>query len=89
VTTIRAISYGPVDRTVDVGLGLKLLYMSNGDIRLAHDCKLLEGDERERVAPLLSPRSIFTPAPVTITPPFRCEDCGLHGWVIRGEWSPN
>ena len=77
-----------VERVTDLGLGLELLYMADGTLRLAHDCKLISGDQRERVLLPLSARSIFTPAPVTITPSIHCDECGLHGWVIRGHWSP-
>ena len=77
-----------VDWVVDLSLGLELLYMADGTLRVAHDCKLISGDQRERVLLPLSARSIFTPAPVTITPSIRCDECGLAGWVIRGQWSP-
>ena len=81
-------SSADVDRIVDVGFGLDLVYMADGKLRLAHDCKLIGDDERERVLLPLDPRAIFTPTPVTITPSIRCDGCGLAGWVIRGQWSP-
>lgn len=89
MTIIRTIDYGSVEWTVDLGLGIELMFMTDGKVRLAHDCKLVGEDERERVAPPMSLRSIFTPPPVTITPSFRCEECGLDGWVIRGQWCPS
>ena len=77
-----------VEGFADIGYGLDLLYMADGTLRVAHDCKLIGDNERERVLLPLSARSIFTPAPVTITPSIHCDECGLHGWVIRGHWSP-
>lgn len=90
MTLIRpTIDSTEVERVVDLGLGLDLLYMTDGKLRIAHDCKLIGDDKRERVLLPLDPRAIFTPAPVTITPSIRCDECGLGGWVIRGIWYPN
>lgn len=77
-----------VDWVTDLGLGLELLFMEDGTLRLAHNCKLVGEDQRERVLLHLNPRTIFTPEPVTITPSIRCDECGLAGWVIRGQWTP-
>ena len=90
MTLIRTSSdAAEVDRIVDLGLGLDLVYMADGTLRLGHDCKLIGDDQRERVLLPLDARTIFTPAPVTITPSIRCDECGLAGWVIRGLWCPN
>lgn len=78
-----------VERIVDLGLGLDLVYMTDGKLRIAHDCKLVGDDQRERILIPLDPRAIFTPAPVTITPSIRCLECGLDGWVIRSQWTPS
>ena len=86
--TIIRMHEDAVERVTDLGLDLELLYMADGTLRLAHDCKLIDDDQRERVLIPLSARSIFTPAPVTITPSIHCDECGLAGWVIRGRWSP-
>ena len=87
-TIIHTLDYGPVDQRTALGLGIELLHMEDGTIRIAHDCKLIGDDRRLRIAFLLDPRHIVTPEPVTITPSILCDDCGLHGWVIAGEWSP-
>ena len=88
MTDIVTVDYGIIDGTIDLGLGIQLLYMEDGRIRIAHDCKLIDERRRLRVAFLLDKRHIVTPAPVTITPSILCDDCGLHGWIIAGEWSP-
>ena len=88
MTTIHTIDYGPIDQPVPVGLGIELLFMEDGTIRVAHNCKLIDDDERLRCAPLLAPQHIITPPPITISPSIACSDCGLHGWVIAGAWSP-
>lgn len=81
-------TYGEIDQTIDVGLGIELLYLVNGEIRFAHTCKLIGDDERLRCAPLLHQQHIVTPPPVTITPSLLCDDCGLHGWITASTWSP-
>lgn len=88
MTVIHTLDYGEVDQRTPLGHDIELWHMEDGTIRLAHDCKLIGDDRQLRIAFLLSSRHIVTPAPVTITPSILCDDCGLHGWVIAGQWSP-
>jgi hypothetical protein len=84
-------TYGDIDQAIPVGLGIEVLFMSDGLVRIAHDCKLIrDGAERLRIAPTLStPGHIVTDGlPVTISPSILCSDCGLHGFVIASEWVP-
>jgi hypothetical protein len=85
-------TYGDIDQAIPVGLGIEVLFMTDGLVRIAHDCKLTggAGAEQLRIAPTLATPGHIVAAglPVTISPSILCSDCGLHGFVIASEWVP-
>ena len=84
-------TYGEVESSVRVGLGIQLLFMQDGTVRIAHNCKLLGNDARLRCAPALmigQGHTVVTREPLTIVPSILCPDCGLHGFVTNGVWVP-
>jgi len=86
-----SLSYGEVESSVDVGLGIQMLFMQDGMVRAAHDCKLVGDDRRLRCAPALmlgQGHTIVTREPLTIVASILCSDCGLHGFVTDGRWVP-
>ena len=84
-------TYGGVESSVDVGLGIEILFMQDGSVRIAHNCKLLGRDARLRCAPALmigQGHTVVTRDPLTIVASILCSDCGLHGFVTNGVWVP-
>jgi hypothetical protein len=83
--------YGQVESTVELDLGISILFMTDGCIRVAHNCKLIGPGERIRCAPALmigQGHTVVTRDPLTIVASILCTDCGLHGFVTNGEWIP-
>lgn len=84
-------AYGEVESSVGVGLGIEILFMQDGTVRAAHDCKLVGDEKRLRCAPALmigQGHTIVTREPLTIVASILCTDCGLHGFVTNGAWIP-
>ena len=84
-------TYGEVESSVDVGLGIEILFMQDGPVRIAHNCKLVGDDKRLRCAPALmigQGHTVVTRDPLTIVASILCSDCGLHGFVTNGVWVP-
>lgn len=84
-------TYGAVESSVDVGLGIQMLFMQDGKVRAAHDCKMVGDDQRLRCAPALmlgQGHTVVTREPLTIVASILCPDCGLHGFVTDGHWVP-
>ncbi|CAN5424083.1 hypothetical protein BH09ACT9_BH09ACT9_00610 [soil metagenome] len=96
-----SLNFGTVDvvdanwvASEDVGHDIQVLFYEDGTVRVAHDCRSVvgtHGDARFRCAPRLqlgNGHEIVLRNPLTIFASILCDDCGLHGWVTRGEWSP-
>lgn len=84
-------SYGPIESQVDLELKVSILFMADGKIRAAHDCKLIRKGERIRCAPALqigNGHTVVTRDPLTIVASILCDDCGMHGFVTNGHWIP-
>lgn len=72
------------DRATDVGSGVRMLHKGN-TYMVEHTCK------REAITVVCAPElgiehMILDQDPLTIHPSILCPDCGLHGFVINGEW---
>jgi hypothetical protein len=88
-------TYGEVESSVDVGLGIEILFMQDGEVRVAHDCdrhiRLPNSKMLLRCAPRLmigQGHTVVTREPLTIVASILCSDCGLHGFVTNGVWVP-
>lgn len=83
--------YGEVESLVEVGCGVEILFMQDGTVRAAHDCKMVGVNKRLRCAPALmigQGHTVVKRGPLTIVASILCTDCGLHGFVTNGAWIP-
>lgn len=82
---------------VEVAPGVSLVRYPGGAVRVRHRCNRGgRGGGEVICAPALSPGHVVTWPPAmtdgchkpTVSPSILCSDCGLHGFVRDGEWSP-
>lgn len=83
---VRAVPIGslPPDPMV------RALFYEDGAVRIEHRCRVVD-DTQIVCAPALrldEGHSVVSADPLTITPSILCPDCGLHGFITAGRWSP-
>lgn len=89
----------PPGWTIEVGLvaapGLQVLGYPDGTWRFRHRCDRSARDAGTIVcAPLLAQHVVQFrvgtdgTTQLWVTPSILCPDCGTHGWVTHGAWSP-
>lgn len=82
-------AYGPVAARVGIReSNSAVLFMESGEVRFAHDCKVIDAGLL-RCAPALQigrGHEVVTREPLTIVASIHCPDCGLHGFVTDGRW---
>lgn len=88
-------SYGPAKPISIVGLvdlGGRVLFCTDGTVRIEHACHRRDIDQTIIVAPRLQlaegGHRIVTELPLTVDPSILCPDCGLHGYIRSGRWVP-
>ncbi|HMG43949.1 MAG TPA: hypothetical protein VK611_21630 [Acidimicrobiales bacterium] len=87
-TTARLVPPGWV-RSQPLGAVI-VLYYEDGSIRIEHACRVID-DTQIVCAPALrlgDGHSVVSSDPLTVVPSILCPDCGLHGFITAGAWSP-
>lgn len=83
-------TYGDITDSVDVGSNNEILFMADGRVRFAHNCRIaIPPTTRIRCAPQLQigqGHTVVTREPLTIVASIACDDCDIHGWVTDGQW---
>lgn len=81
-----------IERRVDLGDDMAVLFMDDGRILFRHRCLTGQDGDPERL-PIINAavlrigdgHSLVSDDPVTITPSILCA-CGVHGYVTDGAW---
>ena len=78
------------ERADDLG-PITVLRYPGGEIRIQHACRVVDGTQLV-VAPALQLEAgghvVESIDPLTVRPSILCPDCGLHGFILAGAWSP-
>lgn len=77
------------DHAIELGSFVRLLVYPDGTRRVEHPCKVVDGT-RLIIAPALGPEHQVdgTPELPHVHPSISCPDCGLHGFISMGRWTP-
>lgn len=79
----------PHTERLDLGHGLHLVRFVAGGYGVEHRCKEVGDGDRLVCAPELVDHTVAEAGGViTVTPSIACPDCGLHGFITAGRWSP-
>lgn len=69
--------------------GVRLLFYSDGTVRVEHKCRVIDGIQLIVAPKLLEVHTIDDNREwPTVTPSITCPDCYLHGFVRKGRWVP-
>ena len=95
-TPLHIIGYDDITGTsYGVGNDVRLMETIDGWWRVQHPCKIV--DLQDGPAPIVCAPELTrgghtvtrgTDGLITVNPSILCPDCGLHGFVRKGRWTP-
>lgn len=80
------------DFPIDLGGGVRLKRVKKGFL-IRHVCRQFNSSERLINAPLIDTvtgklHHVVKDEPLTIERSILCPQCGLHGYITNGKWTP-
>jgi hypothetical protein len=81
-------------QVIPVGEGIEIVADNEGQWHFKHRCKIWVDETDGQIHALVcapyfdDAHVVENQSPLTVSPSLLCSDCGTHGYVCHGQWSP-